>query len=257
MTNKAMKLAGVLASAAVALLMGCGESSSSVVRVDFAVDVSGVVRPASSGVSIVGNALSLGATPDKPDGDPIKGLRLSQQADGTWRGSAWLPRPANPASLKDSEKVVYTVYMNNPFAPEIAAAGGPPVTHQVDFTNASGESITVAAFDVPQNIVKPCVDFHVAVPSGTPAGDAIYIAGNDDLLGPWSPGKQLLTRNSDGTYQAHLCFDSGKELQYKYVRNGTWSDVEKNADGSERANRTMTVTEDVSRNDTVEKWADI
>lgn len=257
MTNKAMKLAGALASAAVAMLAGCGESPSSVVRVDFAVDVSGVVRPASSGVSIVGNALSLGATADKPEGDPIKGLTLRQQADGTWRGSAWLPKPANPANLKDDEKVTYTVYMSNPFAPEIATAGGPPVTHQVDFTSTTGESIAVAAFDVPQNIVKPCVDFKVAVPSGTPSGDAIYIAGNDDQLGPWSPGKQLLARNADGTYQAHLCFDSGKELQYKYVRNATWNDVEKNADGSERANRTMTVTEDVSRSDTVEKWADL
>jgi len=257
MMHKAMKLAGVLAPAVAALLTGCGESSS-VVRVDFNVDVSGVVRPASSGVSIVGNALSLGATPAMPKGDPSKGLKLRLQPDGTYRGSAWLPKPLNPMSLKDDEKVIYTVYMSNPFAPEIASAGGPPVEHQVDFTSETGETLTVDAFDVPQNIIKPCVDFHVTVPAATPAGDPVYIAGSDDQLGPWLPGKQALTKNADGTYQVHLCFDSGKELQYKYVRSsGNWDKVEKNPDGSERANRAITVTEDVSRNDTVEKWADI
>jgi hypothetical protein len=252
MTHKTMKLAAAVAASAAALLMGC-EAPSSTVQVDFTVDVTGVVRPAGSGVSIVGNAFSLGATAEKPEGDPTRGLKLRLQPDGTWRGSAWVQKPDDPM-----KKVTYTVYMSNPFAPEIATAGGPPVSHDVDFASATGESVAVAAFDVPQNIVKPCVDFTVYVPPGTPDGDPVYIAGNDDQLGPWTPGKQALEDNGDGTYSVHLCFDSGKELQYKYVRsNGDWSKVEKNTDGTERANRTLTVTEDVSRNDTVEKWADI
>jgi hypothetical protein len=133
----------------------------------------------------------------------------------------------------------------------------------VDFTNATPdsaaiESVKVDLFDVPRNIIKPCVTFNVAVPGNTPSGDPVYIAGNDDQLGPWLPGKQALHDDGGGSYSVHLCFDQGKELQYKYVRsNGDWTKVEKNKDGSERDNRTITVTEDVSRADTVEKWADL
>jgi starch binding protein with CBM20 domain len=253
MTNKAMKLLAALAAFAAPLLLGC-EPPSNTVQVDFVVDVSGVVRPAGSGVAIVGNALSLGSTAQNPAGDPIHGLKLRQQPDGTWRGSAWLQKPEDPNPVQ----VTYAVYMTNPFAPELASVGGPQVSHQVDFSSSAAQSVTVVAFDVPQNIVKPCVDFKVSVPAATPSGDPVYMAGSDDQLGPWAPGKFAMTNNNDGTYSAHLCFDAGKELQYKYVRsNGDWTKVEKNSDGSERDNRTITVTEDVARNDTVVKWADL
>jgi hypothetical protein len=248
-----MKLAMTVAALAAAFLTGCGETDSGTVAVDFAVDVSEVVRPAGSGVAIVGNYFSIGATADYPEGDPVHGLKLRQQEDGTYKGSAWLP---------SKEDVVYVVYMSNPYAPMIAMPGGAPVENHVDFTKAQsgtgeGEHVTVTHFDVPQNITKPCVTFNVYVPANTPSGDPVYIAGNDDLLGPWLPGKQPLAA-SGGNYSVHLCFDQGKELQYKYVRsNGDWSKVEKNPDGSERNNRTLTVTEDVSRTDTVEKWADL
>ncbi|HYV49687.1 MAG TPA: carbohydrate-binding module family 20 domain-containing protein [Myxococcaceae bacterium] len=260
MNHKAMKLAAALAASTAALLLGC-EPPSNTVSVDFTVDVSGVIRPQGSGVSIVGNAFSLGATADKPDGDPVHGLKLRQQPDGTWRASAWLPKlqPKDPAHPLPEELVTYAVYMSNPYAPEIASAGGSPVSHTVDFTRATGESITVAAFDVPQNIVKPCVDFTVTVPANTPSGDPVYMGGDDDQLGQWNPSK-FFTMTSDGayTYSSHLCFDVGKELHYKYVRSfGDWSKVEKNADGSERPDRALTITEDVSHGDTVVKWADL
>jgi hypothetical protein len=48
MTHKTMKLAAAIAASTAALLMGC-EGPSNTVQVDFAVDVSGVVRPAGSG----------------------------------------------------------------------------------------------------------------------------------------------------------------------------------------------------------------
>lgn len=258
MTHGPMKLAMMLAALAAALLTGCGETPSNIVAVDFLVDVSSVVRPAGSGVAIVGNYFSIGATAEQLAGDPVHGLKLSLQANGTYKGSAWLPKPKNPEAPANAEKVFYTVYMSNPYAPEIASAGAPPFTREVDFTNPAGESVTVSVFDVPTNIIKPCVDFTVTVPTNTPSGDPVYIAGNDDLLGPWLPGKQALTDDGGGYYSVHLCFDQGKELQYKYVRsNGDWSKVEKNLDGTERNNRTLTVTEDVSRADTVEKWADL
>ena len=205
MTQNAMKLATTVAALAAALLTGCGEGpDSGTVAVDFAVDVSGVVRPAGSGVAIVGNYFSIGATADYPKGDPVHGLKLRQQPDGTYKGSAWLP---------SREDVVYVVYMSNPYAPMIEMAGGPPKEFHVDFTKAQsasggGEHVTVTHFDVPQNIVKPCVTFNVYVPANTPSGDPVYIAGNDDLLGPWLPGKQALT-GSAGTYSVHLCFDQG------------------------------------------------
>lgn len=258
MTYRAMKLAMTLAASA-ALLMGCG-SESSVVAVDFTVNVSGVVRPGGSGVAIVGNYFSLGATADHPEGDPVHGLKLQLQADGTYQGSAWLPPPKEVVDpYGDPEPaIVYTVYMSNPYAPEIDAAGGLPLVHEVNFASPTGESVTVGAFDVPRNIIKPCVTFNLHVPANTPAGDPVYIAGEDDQLGPWLPGKQALADDGGGVYSVHLCFDQGKVLKYKYVRsNGDWSKVEKTADGSERPDRLLTIVEDVTHVDTVEKWADL
>jgi len=253
MIDRATKLSAMLAASAALVLLGCGEQSFKTVAVDFTVDVSSAARPLGSGVAIVGNAFSLGATADHPDGDPVHGLNLHLRPDGKYFASAWLP---------SDQDVTYTVYMTNPYAPMLDAPGGSvaEVKH-VDFTKAGtgGEGVTVTAFDVPQNIVKPCVDFTVTVPANTPAGDPVYMAGSDAQMGVWMPGKFFtMTSGNNSTYSAHLCFNVGQALEYKYLRSsGDFSKVEKNADGSERVNRTLTVTEDVSHGDTVEKWADL
>src|SRR5205814_8026575 len=162
-------------------------------------------------IAIVGDAFTLGATTDKPEGDPAHGLKLRLKEDGTYQGSAWLP---------SDQHVHYTVYMTNPFAPQIDTPGGLPAVKEVDFTKAQsgtgeGEMVAVTMFDVPQNLIKPCVSFSVYVPPNTPSGDPVYIAGNDDQMGPWLPGHLALGGGAGGLYTAHLCFDSGKELQYK------------------------------------------
>ncbi|HVE83164.1 MAG TPA: carbohydrate-binding module family 20 domain-containing protein [Myxococcales bacterium] len=252
---------GVLSAAGLAVAFACGEPEPSVVAVPFTVEIgNGVVRPSGSTVGVVGNHSSLGATADMPQGDPLKALKLRQTPDAKWVGAAWLP---------PGQQVDYVVYMLNPQAPELvtrtlADGGTEPVPdggvnkrHVTWVDDKANETPKVLAFDVPRNVVRPCINFTVTVPANTPAGDTIYMAGSDDQLGPWNPAKQALTKNADGTYGVRLCFDQGKALDYKYVRNGDWAYVEKNADGTERANRTLTVTETVPHADTVLKWADL
>jgi hypothetical protein len=232
---------------AAALAAACGQAEPSVVAIPFTVTINpGVVRPAGSTIGIVGNQLSLGATAGKPEGDATKALKLRQTADGKWVGAAWLPPGPN---------VKYAVHMLSPVAAEQKLDGSPEV-RTVDFTRAD-ESVTVVAFAVPTDIIRPCITFKLTVPANTPGTDAIYIAGNDDQLGPWNPAKTALDKNADGTYGKQLCFDQGKALEYKYVRNGDWAYVEKTSAGAERANRTLTITDAIVQSDTVDKWADL
>jgi len=261
MSHRGTIAAGVTLAAAVAVVVACGQPQMSVVAVPFSVQVDrGEVRPAGSSVGIVGAHPSLGATPAKPDGDPLKALKLRQTPDDKWVGAAWLPR---------GEAVEYVVYMLNPAAPEIYGSvlpdgGTEPVPdagvvkRRVSWAGTEpDERPQVLVFDVPSNVTRPCVTFKVTVPANTPAADTIFIAGNDEQLGPWNPAKKALAKNTDGTYGTQLCFDPGKDLKYKYVRNGDWAYVEKNPDGSERPDRALTVTDTGPQNDTVDKWADL
>jgi metallo-beta-lactamase class B len=76
-----------------------------------------------------------------------------------------------------------------------------------------------------------------AVPSNTPMGDTIFVAGN---FNNWNPKDlaYILKRQNDGSYS--LTFTpSVSALQYKFTR-GSWATVEGNATGGFIANRTLT-----------------
>jgi hypothetical protein len=99
--------------------------------------------------------------------------------------------------------------------------------------------------------------FTVSVPTDTPAGDTVYIAG--DFQG-WSPAGTPMTRVDDTHWTITLPFEDATPLQYKYTR-GSWDAVEKDEGCAEIANRTVTAdfagdgTAGVE--DTVAKWRDI
>ncbi|GMV24501.1 MAG: hypothetical protein AMXMBFR58_05320 [Phycisphaerae bacterium] len=99
------------------------------------------------------------------------------------------------------------------------------------------------------------VTFRVAVPSNTPAGDTVYIAGN---FQGWNPGSaaHALTKMPDGRHEITLDFTDGVQIQFKFTR-GTWAKVEKGPGGEEIPNRTHTTSGTQTLNLTVANWADL
>jgi hypothetical protein len=66
------------------------------------------------------------------------------------------------------------------------------------------------------------------IPSNTPAGDPIYIAGN---FNNWDPGddRYILQQTGESTYEVRLPRGIGP-LEYKFTR-GDWTTVEKDICG--------------------------
>jgi glycosidase len=97
----------------------------------------------------------------------------------------------------------------------------------------------------------------VTLPSTTPPGDTVFIAG--DFQG-WDPGATPMTKVDDRTWTILLPFREGDAPQYKFTR-GSWETVEKDAGCGEIPNRTITAlfgTDGTpSVENMVEKWRDV
>ncbi|MBK9982420.1 MAG: T9SS type A sorting domain-containing protein [Saprospiraceae bacterium] len=76
-----------------------------------------------------------------------------------------------------------------------------------------------------------------SIPSTTPQGENIFIAGN---FNNWNPGNSSyqLTDNHDGTWSIKFTPSPGA-LEYKFTR-GSWATVEGTSEGGFRPNRTYT-----------------
>jgi predicted alpha/beta superfamily hydrolase len=96
--------------------------------------------------------------------------------------------------------------------------------------------------------------FHVTVPPGTPADNAVHLAGNLRVLGEWSPDGVRLARRKDGTYLGTVLVPAGSDIEFK-ITMGTWETVEKGKGGVEIANRTWTAREDAEVSVKVVEWA--
>jgi len=93
----------------------------------------------------------------------------------------------------------------------------------------------------------------VTVPLGTPEADKVYVSGNVDALGRWSPAGLLLERAEDGTRRAKVQVAKGSELELKVTR-GTWRTVEQDASGRDIPNRTHRAEKDGRLEIRVEGW---
>jgi predicted alpha/beta superfamily hydrolase len=95
----------------------------------------------------------------------------------------------------------------------------------------------------------------VHIPTDTPKTDSIYLAGSLPSVGSWKPDGLKLTRQDDGTYTTDVELPTGQALEFKITR-GSWTTVEKNADGSDRPNRQVAINVATKQIDaTVERWA--
>lgn len=94
-----------------------------------------------------------------------------------------------------------------------------------------------------------------SLPSYTPAGDSIYIAG--DFTG-WEPGasQYMLHKNPEGKWAITIATQAaGSKINFKFTR-GSWETVEKGQSGEEINNRTYTFGNSAAAVDvTIYNWA--
>ena len=100
------------------------------------------------------------------------------------------------------------------------------------------------------------VTFRVTVPSATPPGSTVYVAGDFQGWNPASPAHALALQ-PDGKWQLTIPLNEGQPIQFKFTR-GSWATVEKGPNGEEIANRGLTVPPGGGTFDfTVARWADL
>ena len=116
-----------------------------------------------------------------------------------------------------------TFHVNFTVTPAGTASNSEMVA-RADYRNPDGSRSTLPA----ELSIQPrpvAVTFRVHVPDGMPPGDAVYLPGNIDQLGPWDPGKLRMTDQGGGIWEATFTVLDGSEIQYKYTR-GSWETVE-------------------------------
>jgi alpha-amylase len=114
---------------------------------------------------------------------------------------------------------------------------------QATVTVPAGGSVAIDANSVIGNATA-VID--VTVPSTTPSGETVYLAGAFSALGTgipsgtdWEPGLHPMTRIGADEWQAVVHAVSGTTLQYKFDLDGTWTNVEDAASCAYQANRTF------------------
>jgi predicted alpha/beta superfamily hydrolase len=98
------------------------------------------------------------------------------------------------------------------------------------------------------------VTFKVKAPASTPADSKLFVVGDASALGSWGGRGIELTKSGD-TYDGTVSLSADQPVEFKITR-GSWETVEKNADGSEIANRSYTPKSDATVEITVARWAD-
>lgn len=98
------------------------------------------------------------------------------------------------------------------------------------------------------------VTFRV-LPDSLPDSGQVFITGNQDLLGNWSPGEAVLQPQPDGSWRRTFSFPSGTSLEYKFTR-GSWRSEAVDAAGLEYPNFSLMVTGDTVITVTVPGWRD-
>jgi predicted alpha/beta superfamily hydrolase len=99
------------------------------------------------------------------------------------------------------------------------------------------------------------ITFKVAA-QNVPAGAKVFIVGNDEKLGGWSPGAVALEKQDDGSWMGTFPFAARSRLEYKITR-GSWETEAVGADGSVPGNFTLNVQSNETVNIIVANWRDI
>jgi glucoamylase len=129
--------------------------------------------------------------------------------------------------------------------------------------NGGTENDTVANWAGPGACGDSGAVINVTVPSDTPAGDAVYLSGNYDVLGTgipssddWVATDYPMTRTGTDTWTLTLTGVPTADFQYKFTL-GSWSTVEETSSCGDLANRAFdftTADETYTASDAVAAW---
>jgi len=100
------------------------------------------------------------------------------------------------------------------------------------------------------------ITINVITPSSTPPDARLFIVGNHELLGNWSPGSKALERKSDSLWSATFTFPRDFYLEFKITR-GSWNSQAIYRRGEIPPNITLTVSNDTVIKLTPVDWQDI
>lgn len=87
------------------------------------------------------------------------------------------------------------------------------------------------------------------------ADEAVYITGNDNLLGNWQPEAVSLDEVVKSKWVKNFSFPRGKKLEFKFTR-GSWIKEALNDDGSIPSNYSFIVWSDTTISLKINLWAD-
>ena len=107
----------------------------------------------------------------------------------------------------------------------------------------------------PERTPKRQITFKVT-PTIMPDDSKIYVAGNHEKIGNWSPDSVSLERQEDGTWMRKIVIDEGMYLEFKITR-GEWDKEAVSKEGIIPPNTTLEVKNDTTLMILVENWKDI
>jgi Starch binding domain len=132
--------------------------------------------------------------------------------------------------------------------------------------NGSTVSDTVANWAGPGPCGPAQAVISVTVPSGTPAGDTVYLTGSYSALGTgmkssqdWNPAEIPMIKTGPGTWSLTISAAAGAQFQYKFDL-GNWTNVEQASTCGYVSNRTFGFGSSGSSfqaNDTIAAWGGI
>jgi predicted alpha/beta superfamily hydrolase len=220
---------------------GVAGDGGSALTIDFTV-VPPASTPANAQVSVVGNAPALGSGQEP-------GLVLTRDGDGRYQGEVVIA----PGTTSVSFRVVRLAPTH---ATEVDPNGDPVDTRELAVAPGAHAVVTIAAWsDDPELAARPAVTFLVTVPAGTPRFETIRVSGAPAELGAWDGVGLALSHAADGRWVGTQRLANGTTVEFKVTR-GSWATVEKAANGSEIANRTLTVNGRTRTEITVAAWTD-
>jgi serine phosphatase RsbU (regulator of sigma subunit) len=83
----------------------------------------------------------------------------------------------------------------------------------------------------------------------------IYLTGNNDKLGNWSPGAVEMSKQPDSTWTKTISFNQGETVRFK-ITKGSWNTEAVNEDGWLYPDFTFTVNIDTAIELTIPNWKD-
>jgi predicted alpha/beta superfamily hydrolase len=94
-----------------------------------------------------------------------------------------------------------------------------------------------------------------SIPSYTPPGDQLYIAGDFNGWNPGDPAYVLSKNEDEKWYYTSDSVPEGSQIQYKFTR-GSWETVEKGPNGEEIPNRVFTFGNGDTIHTVIYNWAE-